>query len=273
MRRIVHISDVHFGRDREELLDPLVAEVNAIAPDLIVVSGDLTQRARHQQFRRARAFLDRFDAPWLAVPGNHDTPLDNLAVRLLWPWARYRRWIARDLEPVHEDEAVVVVGVNTVNPLGWQRGRIARKAVRRVCSAFAPTRGRRVRIVVVHHPLEHAPGERKELMRGAEAALDALADCGADIVLSGHLHSWRAEPFAKREGRTAVLQVQAGTGLSSRLRGEQNDFNLLEVEARTVTIQRYAADEGEGGFHPAERRRFQLGTAGWAAHDSGTSHR
>ncbi|WP_413220367.1 metallophosphoesterase [Tritonibacter mobilis] len=97
MKRLLHLSDLHFGRDRPELLDPLIEQINGLAPDLVAISGDLTQRARDWQFMRAREMIDRIKAPCLVVPGNHDTPLDNLFERVLMPWRRYRKWIACDL--------------------------------------------------------------------------------------------------------------------------------------------------------------------------------
>lgn len=265
MRRVLHMSDLHFGRARPELLEPLIDAVAATAPDLVAISGDLTQRARDGQFEAARAFIDRLPVPCLVVPGNHDVPLDNLAVRLVRPWSRYRRWIASDLEPSFEDAELSVIGVNTVNPLSWQRGRIARQATRRVCEAFAADRTGRTRIVVVHHPLEHQPGEQKSLMRGAQRAIDALSDCGADVVLSGHLHSWRAEPFAARRGRSGALQVQAGTGLSTRLRGQENDFNLLTLAPDEIVVERFVAGGAARAFRPAATLRFRSARSGWAA--------
>ena len=122
MRRLVHLSDLHFGRDRPELLAPLLDCVNGLEPDLIAISGDLTQRARTSQFRQARAFIDALTAPVLSVPGNHDTPLYNLAERIFQPFAKYRQWIDRELQPVRHSPDASVVGVNSVNPYGWQRG-------------------------------------------------------------------------------------------------------------------------------------------------------
>lgn len=263
MRRVLHISDLHFGRARPELLEPLIEKVNGLAPDLVAVSGDLTQRARDTQFRQARALLDRLEPECLVVPGNHDVPLDNLVVRMLRPWTRYRRWIDRDLEPEFHDDEISVVGVNTVNPFSWQRGKIGRHAVQRVCDAFDGEEGRRTRIVVVHHPLEHRPGDDKAIMRGASEAIDTLSECGADIVLSGHLHSWRAEPFAERVGRRGALQVHAGTGLSTRLRGEWNDFNLLVLEPDQVEVQRFVAEDDATGFEHVESAHFRHGENGW----------
>src|SRR4029077_8283305 len=111
MRTIVHLSDVHFGRVNATIVDPLEAAIRAIAPDLVTVSGDFTQRARRSQFRAARAFLDRLPTPQLVVPGNHDVPLFNLPARFLDPFGGYRRYISPDLEPAYQDDELIVVGL------------------------------------------------------------------------------------------------------------------------------------------------------------------
>lgn len=264
MARIIHVSDLHFGRTRPELLRPLITLLNDIGADLIAISGDLTQRARSSQFRAARAFIDRLEPPILVVPGNHDVPLDDLFTRFLLPYRRYRKWIDADLEPQFENDEITVTGINTVNPYAWQRGRIRSRTVRRVCRAFA-READRLRIVVAHHPFEHQPTDTKVLMKGAEEAVDALAECGADVILSGHLHSWRAEPFAERVGRRGALQVHAGTGLSTRLRGEENDFNVLTAEPGEVMVDRYAAGHGAEKFDHVQRAVFRSGPQGWIA--------
>jgi 3',5'-cyclic AMP phosphodiesterase CpdA len=264
MARVIHVSDLHFGRTRPELLRPLIGVLNEIGADLVAISGDLTQRARSSQFRAARAFIDRLEAPVLVVPGNHDVPLDDVFTRMLFPYRRYRKWIGRNLEPHFENGEITVTGINTVNPYAWQRGIVGGRAVRRVCAAFAGE-AERVRIVVAHHPFEHQPTDTKVLMKGAAKAIDALAECGADIILSGHLHSWRAEPFAERVGRRGALQVHAGTGLSTRLRGEENDFNVLTIGAAEVVVDRYAAGHGAAGFAHAQRAVFRSGPQGWRA--------
>ena len=261
MARLIHISDLHFGRTRHELLRPLIDQLNGIEADLIAISGDLTQRARSSQFRAARAFMDRLEKPVLVVPGNHDVPLEDVLARFFQPYKRYRKWIGRELEPSFVNDEIAVVGLNTVNHLAWQRGRISGRAVRRVCSAFDGDG--RVRIVVAHHPLEHRPTDQKALMRGAEEAIEAFAECGADVVLTGHLHSWRAEPFAERVGRRGTLQVHAGTGLSTRVRGEENDFNVLTVSPAEIVVERYAAGEGDEAFRPLLRAVFRSGGEGW----------
>jgi 3',5'-cyclic AMP phosphodiesterase CpdA len=263
MRRLIHVSDLHFGRARPELLGPLVEIVNRLAPEVVAVSGDFTQRARNHQFEAARRFLDALEAPWLAVPGNHDVPLDNVALRAISPYRRYKRWISRDLEPRFEDEEIVVVGVNTVDPSAWQRGRISRSDIKRACRVIGDKGHRHTRIIVVHHPFRHLPNEPKALMKGAGAGMQALAECGVDIVLSGHLHAWRAEPVATRIGGSVTLQIQAGTGLSTRQRGEENDFNLLTIEDNEVKVERYAALEDGSGFAPGAPLAFRRRDGRW----------
>lgn len=259
MTRIVHISDLHFGRERPELLRPLIETLNQIAPDLVAISGDLTQRARPGQYRAARALIDALVAPVVSVPGNHDTPLHNPVERLLDPWGRYRRYISEDLEPAWIGSGVALRGVNTVNPLFWQRGHIRRRTLTRLCEAISADRGR-LQIVMGHHPLEHLPGTAKQLASGARRALAALTDCGADVILSGHLHTWRAGPFRAFGG---LLLVQAGTGLSTRLRDEPNDFNLLAGGPDRLTVERFGADADGSGFHMLGKSVFRKARGQW----------
>jgi 3',5'-cyclic AMP phosphodiesterase CpdA len=255
MTSIVHISDLHFGRDNEELTGPLADAVNAIGPDVVAVSGDLTQRARRSQFARARAFLDRIAAPKLVVPGNHDVPLDNIFVRFLRPFSRYREAICRELEPQWNDAHSSIVGINSVNPYAWQSGILRPRTVRKVCDALDhPVPGRR-RVIVLHHPLTLPPGATKRSMRGAKAAKAKLAACGADLILCGHLHGWRAERIRDPDSGFEALLVQAGTGLSTRLRGEHNDFNQIELEPGALTVTRHVAEDGRV-FRPGRAHRF-----------------
>ncbi len=117
MRKLAHISDLHFGRIDEEVVEALLADLRSLGPDLIVVSGDLTQRGHRHQFREARAFLDRLSAPYLVVPGNHDIPGVNMLARFAAPFARYQRYIERDMRPLHLDAEIAVLGLNTARPV------------------------------------------------------------------------------------------------------------------------------------------------------------
>lgn len=258
MTRLVHLSDLHFGRVDARLVAPLARAVNALRPRLVVISGDLTQRARRWQFREARAFIDRIEAPVLAVPGNHDTPLDNLAVRLLRPWHRYRQHISDELEPVFRDDAMIVAGGKTVNRFAWQRGRMSERRVARLGAAFAEA-GDRLCLAVLHHPLEHLPGTAKPPARGAEGALAKLVEAGVHIVLSGHIHTAHVQPFSRTP---AMLFVQAGTGLSDRLRGVRNSFNILDIAPPKVSLSHVEAD-GNARFSVTEQRVFARTTGAW----------
>src|SRR5918999_2781193 len=120
MKKIVHLSDLHFGRIDAGLVGPLVEAVNEVEPSLVVVSGDLTQRARSEQFKEARDFLDRLPKPQVVVPGNHDVPLYDVYSRFARPLDKWRRFISEEVEPVYEDEELVVAGVNTARPLSPQ---------------------------------------------------------------------------------------------------------------------------------------------------------
>lgn len=261
MRRLVHLSDLHFGRERPDLIEPLLEAISTLAPDLVAVSGDMTQRARDIEFRAARAFLDAVPAPVLVVPGNHDVPLHLPLHRMVVPWGGWRRWIGPDLEPVHEDEEMTVVGVNTVDALSWQTGRLSRRRLARACERLGASPGPRLRVVVAHHPLVHPAGSKKSPIPGAAAALRRLTGCGADLILSGHLHAWHAAPLLQKDDRAAI-QLHAGTGLSTRVRGEPNDFNLIELRTGRIAVTRHVA--GEDAYAPRETRAFEASGGGWA---------
>src|SRR5450759_1376260 len=136
MRTIVHLSDIHFGRVDPRLVAPLVRTIHTIAPNLVALSGDLTQRARRSQFQQARAFLEQLPFPLLVVPGNHDVPLYNIAARFLNPYGGYRRYIERDLEPVYQNDEMIAVGLNSARALPFHGGgrlngaQVARAAAR-----------------------------------------------------------------------------------------------------------------------------------------------
>ncbi|NUH66895.1 metallophosphoesterase [Sulfitobacter sp. S0837] len=259
MSRLIHLSDLHFGKDRPDLIVPLLNAVNGYAPDLVIISGDLTQRAREKEYRAARAFIDRVNAPVLSVPGNHDIPFHRPFTRFFAPWRYYRQWIARDLTPVHHGGDYVAVGINTVDRFKWQTGRLAGRRLRRACSALSGGAKETLRIAVCHHPLDHPNTTKKKPIPGAKRALRRLLNCGADLILSGHLHIWHAGTFAhlaaEQDGHRAI-QLHAGTSLSSRQRGEPNDFNLIDVSPLQLDVARITYDDARGAFTKAEARQF-----------------
>jgi len=241
VRVLAHLSDLHFGRSESSLVQALKATLDELRPDLIVISGDLTQRARPAQFREARAFLDALAVPTLVVPGNHDVPLYNLFQRFFHPLGRYRRYIGRDTEPVYLDEEIAVLGVNTARSATLKGGRVARAQLERARTGLRALDGRLVKVIVTHHPLA------------------ALARCGADILLAGHLHASAASVSVN--GRAIV--AQAGTATSTRLRDEPNAFNVLRIALREVAIERWSW--AAGAFRPIAAQDFARTPSGWRA--------
>lgn len=259
--RLVLIADLHFGHESPSLVPRLHAAIAEARPDLVVVAGDFVQRARASQFRPARAFVDELTVPWIAVPGNHDIPLFNLPARLVAPRSAYRRWIASETEPLWDGDAVRVIGVDTTDRWSHQRGRVTRRQRNRV-GAMIREAGDRLPIVLAHHPFHHRPEVAKSLMRGAPEALRAWGDAGAHVILSGHLHTFLVEPFVARKTDGQTLQVHCGTSASSRLRGQDNDFAVLDVGDRKIKVTRMVFSDG-ASFARASRMVYAVGPAGW----------
>lgn len=227
MSLLLQLSDPHFGTERAPVLEALVALSHQQRPDLLVLSGDITQRARPGQFRAARAFVDRLGAPLLAIAGNHDIPLFDLGARLLHPYARHCHAFGDDLEPVHSSADWLVVGVNTTRWYRHKNGEVSRPQIDRVARRLASADPGQLRVVVLHHPVAVLrTGETHNLLRGHAQALRHWAEAGADLVLGGHIHL----PYVTALPGLArpMWAVQAGTAVSSRVRdGAPNSVNLL----------------------------------------------
>src|SRR6185295_4626588 len=184
MRSIVHLSDLHFGRVDPAIIKPLIATVKEIKPDLVTVSGDLTQRARSHQFLEARTFLDELPRPQIIVPGNHDVPLHNVFTRFLSPLDKYKRYITDDLMPFYADDEMVVVGVNTARSLTIKGGRINEAQLEWMRTKLCAYEERIVKVVVTHHPFDLPEGyDERDLVGRARMAMEGLASCGADLFL------------------------------------------------------------------------------------------
>lgn len=268
MRTIVHLSDLHFGRIDETLIAPLVAQVHALAPDLVVVSGDLTQRARSEQFVEARQFLDALPQPQIVVPGNHDIPLFNLAARFFSPLAKYRRYITPHLQPTFIDEEIAVIGINTARSLTIKDGRVNDRQIELARRQLTPLDDQVVKIVVTHHPFDLPPGpQHHDLVGQAVPAMRAFAICGADVLLAGHVHTSSAVSSAGRydiAGYSALV-VQAGTATSTRGRGEVNSFNVLRVQPQHIQVERMNWNAGANLFEPGASQVFEQRGNEWFA--------
>ena len=255
MARLIHLSDLHFGAHEPRLVNAVAERIDEEKPDLVVNSGDFTQRARTEQFKEACEFLDRLREAGhdvLAVPGNHDVPLYDVFRRFLSPLTRYKRYIDDTLCPVHELAGVTVVGINTARSFTFSDGRINEEQMRFIRETFGRTDSSALRVLVTHHPLLALPvGETGEVKRAVgrnELALDAAAESGVDMLLAGHHHTastHSARDLVTRAG--PALVVQAGTATSVRLRDEEQSFNRIDVEGEsvTLTLQRWKNEKFE----------------------------
>ena len=249
MTMLLHLSDTHFGTEQAPVLEALVRLAQQLRPELVVLSGDITQRARAKQFRAASAFIDRLEAPWLAIPGNHDIALFDLLSRLWRPYSGYCAAFGESLEPCYESDALLVLGVKTTRRLRHKHGQVSPAQVERVAARLRAARDEQLRVVVVHQPVVVPPGpDEVNLLRGHEHARQSWAAAGADLVLGGHIHLPYVLPVP--EAKRAAWAVQAGTAVSSRVRpGVPNSVNVVHWE-------RVAAGQGESlaGFGRAGGR-------------------
>jgi 3',5'-cyclic AMP phosphodiesterase CpdA len=268
MARILHLSDLHFGAHDQHLVEAVTGEVNRLEPELVVISGDFTQRARTEQFKQACAFLDQLrdhGHEVLGVPGNHDVPLYDVLRRFLSPLARYRRFIDESLCPFLELPGLAVLGINTARSMTFKDGRINKDQVAFIRESFSRTARDAMRIIVTHHPLfrMEVAGETERAIGRHELALEAIDDAGVDMVLAGHHHhasSQDASELVTRAG--GVLVVQAGTATSTRVRQQEQSFNSIDISDGKAAITVHAWN-GEM-FRPTEPRLYQWQNGRWA---------
>ena len=267
MPRLVHLSDLHFGAHDEKLVEAVEKRVDELKPDLVVVSGDFTQRAKTEQFRDACQFLERLQHSGhevLGVPGNHDVPLYDVLRRFLSPLARYRRFIDDNLCPFVELPGLAVLGVNTARSLTFKDGRINKDQVAFIRETFSRTPRDSFRVLVTHHPLFalEVGDELTPAIGRQEMALDAIEEAGVDMLLAGHNHhasSHSASDLITRAG--GALVVQAGTATSIRVREQEQSFNAIDVADRSVTITVNAWKDDR--FAPQDARRYSWEEGRW----------
>ncbi|MFN2431289.1 MAG: metallophosphoesterase [Gemmatimonadota bacterium] len=269
MRIVAHASDLHFGRDDPLLAEALLDELGDLRPALVIVSGDLTQRARRAEFRATAAFLRRLPAPWLAVPGNHDVPLWDVARRFLSPLGRYRRWVAAEVDPFFQDRELAVQGLNTARSATWKEGRISREQIRALRGRLAPLPQGLCKILVTHHPFIPPPADPGAAIVGrGQEALRAAEASGVDLLLAGHLHlGYSADVRAHHTViQRSMLSIQAGTAISTRVREHPNGYNVLTVELPRLTLEVRSWDGG--GFAARTERRYRKIGGEWTREEA-----
>jgi 3',5'-cyclic AMP phosphodiesterase CpdA len=252
--RILHLSDLHFGRnDKPEPIEALARLVGEAQPELVIASGDLTHRGLRSQHERAAAFLRGLELPLLAIPGNHDIPY-TLPKRFTRPWQEFeRQW--GETEPVYRAEQLVAVGLNSVRPWRHQSGRLRDPQIERAAEVLREAPAEALRIVVFHHHLLGAPWRsRKKPVAKRNRVLAGLVEAGADLVLAGHIHQStiaerREFEIATPGGEHAVVvSIAPGFGQPRpNRRGEARGLHLYEIAPRAVRILTYIwRDDGWG---------------------------
>lgn len=274
MARIAHLSDVHFGAHDPQIVTATEVWLRERRPDLVIISGDLTQRARIDQFEAASAYLDRLrrlGLTVLVVPGNHDVPLYDVMRRFAAPLDRYKRYIDDDLCPWFENDEVAVLGINTARSLTIKDGRINSDQIAMMRRRFEPVAAQKTRILVTHHPLFAMPigegGELSEAVGRHDDAIQGACEAGVHVALAGHFHRTYAEAARRMvEKAGSALVIQAGTATSTRLRNDEpQSFNWLHVHHNNEIALQVMAWDG-ARFAARDEVRFTYADQAWTTH-------
>jgi 3',5'-cyclic AMP phosphodiesterase CpdA len=269
MSLVLQVSDTHFGTEQPAVVEALLRLVHDQSPDMVVLSGDITQRARRSQFRAARAFVGQLAVPdTLVLPGNHDIPLFNVMARLFAPYANYQRVFGAELEPECESADLLVIGVNTTRPSRHKDGEVATSQIARVSRRLRCASNNQLRIVVTHQPVHVTrPEDETNILHGHCEAVYAWADAGVDLLLGGHIHLPYVRPLRERfvDLPRSVWAVQAGTAVSSRVRdGIPNSVNLIRYTGterpRRCVVERRDYDAAGQHFVPVDCTELRLDT-------------
>lgn len=240
MKTIIHISDLHFGVENKDLALLLTQTINSLAADLVVISGDFTQRATLKEFSRARAFLNSIKSPFLSVPGNHDISFLPWE-RFIYPFRRYFKFIHGNLNPYFMDEKVMILGVNSATPTRLKNGEITPKELTKIHTFFAADEHNRIKIVVMHHNLIRLKNYHSPIANEAHV-IQQLLSIPVDLVLSGHLHFPCIREITtelKIGQRHTLFIITGGTTISTRLRNANNSFNFITLKNQGFNLSVY----------------------------------
>jgi 3',5'-cyclic AMP phosphodiesterase CpdA len=263
---VIHLSDTHFGTEKPEVTTALLQLAQEVRPDIAILSGDVTQRARRDQFAAARRFIDALAAPVkLVIPGNHDIPLFNIFARVFKPYGNYRRVFGHALEPQFSNHDVLVIGVNATRPWRHADGEVSAKQIEHVSQQLQRASPDQLRIVAVHQPVfVERESDKENLLHGHQQAIKAWAAAGADLILSGHIHLAyvRNLGLALPDVTRSLWTLSAGTAVSRRVReGKPNSVNLIRYDAtqpRRCQVERWDFDATSSRFMVAETKLLEL---------------
>ena len=271
MIRILHLSDPHFGAADPAVAARFLTQAAELAPDLTVLSGDLTMRARRRELIEARSFVERLPRPRLVIPGNHDIPAMNQPFhRLFSPFQRYREFFGAELEPIHTAPGLHVVGMNSSKAFGpsldWSLGHLSSENLRRAHQRLSGAPGS-FRVLVLHHPLIAPEGHKRDVVRPLPPLLELIASHRVDLILCGHFHCSHLSAIGPQNSWHGVVS-QAATVCSTRLQGEPQGFHMIRADHDSIEIERYVFD-GEN-FQPDATFHFARGAEGWGGADATT---
>lgn len=266
MSVILHLSDTHFGTEQPEVTAALLQLAQEVGPDIAILSGDVTQRARRGQFDAARRFMDSLAVPVkLVIPGNHDIPLFNIFARVFNPYGNYRRVFGKVLAPRFSGQDVLLIGVNTTRPWRHADGEVSAKQIEHVSQQLRSALPGQLRVIAVHQPVYvERESDKENLLHGHQKAVEAWAAAGADLILSGHIHLAYVRNLAEKVQNVtrSFWIVSAGTATSSRIReGKPNSVNLIRyapAQPRTCQVERLDFDAASSRFIVAETRLLEL---------------
>lgn len=254
MHKIIHLSDLHFGTEQSNLINALLSDINKINPDVVIISGDLTQRARNIEYNAACSFLQSIPFPKLAVPGNHDIALYNIVERFFYPYRKYKRWINDQVYDTFVNTNLAVLGINSVTPFKIMGGYITKKQLNLVKDFFAQNcMVNKNKIIVMHHNLIRS--ERHKIINDSKKIIEFFANCNINLVLSGHIHLAKIETLKNNYNGRPMHIITAGTPVSNRTL-ESNSYNIIEIENDKFEfiIRMYRKDK----FITVKERTYQL---------------
>ncbi|MBC7928454.1 MAG: metallophosphoesterase [Bryobacteraceae bacterium] len=263
MKTIVHVSDLHFSKIDERLVSPAIEAIRSVNPDILAVSGDLTQHAYASEFAAAMQFIQQLPGVRIIVPGNHDMSFYNLLRRATQRLKLFREMVTNDPEPFYCDSEIAVLGLNTARVTHLRDGRIRSWQMDRLEARMEAVDPGAVRVLVTHHPFDLPDSfADRELIGRKHDYRDRVVKC-IDVLLAGHMHISFAGPTALRlraKGDSAIF-VQAGTALSTRTRSECNSFQVLRISADTVETQQWLAEDYK--YQPRDKHEFRKSERGW----------
>lgn len=250
-KKIIHLSDLHFGTEENGIVNKLESALSGIAADLVIISGDFTQIGSEKEFRRAQEFLHNLPCDYICVPGNHDVPARNLYERFFEPYKKYKEFISDDLCPVYQDQDVVICGLNSARRAlphwNWANGAISQPQIARLNYVFKP-KEKRWTICTFHHPVHKIDDMPLDVtVFGRKKVMQALQDLKVDLVLTGHVH--HASITTRGDETHQSVYVSASTALSSRKRGHENGFNVITLNDNHMMIEVMVLEGSEFKCH------------------------